>query len=242
LGRADVDGGATAATAAATASSGAARAAAAAGAGGARQVVVAVAPDGDAEVVAVAVRGGGQGAAGAADVCVPAVLQALATAEVDGDNPVAGAADREVHIEPVRPRLAGADVDGAATAATATAAATAAAATTAATAAGADRDVGVTAALETLGGHDLVVMVTQVHTSVRPRGEVVADGDGAAGPPLLPDAPVLLEGRGADDGGGVGTGRLVDVVRTTVGSDRAPERPGRPERAPVVDDVVLHQR
>src|SRR5690606_28978619 len=126
--------------------------------------------------------------------------------------------------------------------ATATAAATAAAATTAATAAGADRDVGVTAALETLGGHDLVVMVTQVHTSVRPRGEVVADGDGAAGPPLLPDAPVLLEGRGAGDGGGVGRGRLVAVGGSTGGSARAPGRPGRPERAPGVDAVVLRQR
>src|SRR5690606_15899300 len=78
--------------------------------------------------------------------------------------------------------------------------------------------------------------------SVGPRVEVVADGDGAARAPRLPDAPVLLERGGADDGRGVDPRRLVDVIRTTVTGDRAPERPGGPEGAPVVDDVVLHER
>src|SRR5690606_33283617 len=65
------------------------------------------------------------GAAAAAQRGVPGVLDALGALELDGDDPVVRPADREVHVEPVRPSLAGADVDGATTA-TATAAATAA--------------------------------------------------------------------------------------------------------------------
>src|SRR5690606_765896 len=119
-----------AAAAAATAATATAAATASCLAGRGRHVVVAVAPDRDAEVVPVAVRPGGHGAAAGREGGVPAVLQALAAVELDGDDPVVGAGDREVHVEPVRPRLPRAHADAAAAvAAAATAAATAASAT-----------------------------------------------------------------------------------------------------------------
>src|SRR5690606_15152263 len=115
---------AAAAAAAATAATAATAASCLAGRG--RHVVVAVAPDRDAEVVPVAVWPGGHGAAAGREGGVPAVLQALAAVELDGDDPVVGAGDREVHVEPVRPRLPRAHTDAAAAVA---AAATAASAT-----------------------------------------------------------------------------------------------------------------
>src|SRR5262245_14832043 len=83
-----------------------------------RQAVVAVAPDGDAEAVAAAVGPGGQRLAGAGHGGLPAVLQGLAAVESDGGRAGAGAAYREVHVEPVAPGLAGADADRAAATAT----------------------------------------------------------------------------------------------------------------------------
>src|SRR5436190_918111 len=76
----------------------------------------------------------------------------------------------------------------------AAAAARAAAATAAATAAAFTHgDVGAATALITLGGHDLVVVRSQVHAVARPAIEVVTGGDGSAGPLRLSHAPVLIE-------------------------------------------------
>src|SRR5690606_5274192 len=78
----------------------------------------------------------------------------------------------------------------------------------------ADGDVGAAAALVALGRQDLVVVGAEVQAGPGQGVEVVADGDGAAGPLLLPHAPELLEGPGALDGGRVVPPGLVDVVRT----------------------------
>src|SRR5690606_14025547 len=106
----------------------------------------------------------------------------------------------------------------------------------------ADGDGGATAALVALGRQDLVVVAAQVQAGPGPRVEVVADGDGAAGPLLLAHAPELLERPGALDGGRVVPPGLVDVVRAAVGGDCALVGAGGPVGAPALDDVVLDQR
>src|SRR5690606_2948312 len=188
-------------------------------AGDRRPGPVAVVLDGDAPVVAVAVGRGGQhlGARpGGADV--PGGDDLRGGRDVHRHGPVVRAGHRDVEVVAVAPLLPGGQRRGAAV----VAAATAATATAAASAAGAaDRDVGAAAALVTLGRHDLVVVVAEVHPVPGPRVEVVAGGDGAAGPPLLPDAPELREGRGALDGRLVVPHRPVDVVGAAVAGDRA---------------------
>src|SRR5690606_34247527 len=108
----------------------------------------------------------------------------------------------------------------------------------------ADRDVRASAALVALGGHDHVVLeLAEIHPCARPGVEVVPGGDGAGADHLrLADAPVLVEGARALDGGGVVPRRLVDVVRAAVAVHGAAVLAGGPVAAPVVDDVVLHQR
>ena len=94
-----------------------------------------------------------------------------------------------------------------------------------------------TAALVALGRHDLVVEGSQVlytvmsvskcspiggcrvfavtyHSNLRPGGNVVREGDGAAGALGRADAQVLVEGLGALDGRGVAADDLVDVCQT----------------------------
>src|SRR5690606_3008900 len=139
----------------------------------------------DAEGVPVAVRRRRQGAAGAGDRGVPAVLQTLPAACGDPHAPVVRSADGEVDVEPVVPRLAAADVHGAG------AVAVAVVLGRGAVAAGAERDVRAAAALVPLRGHDLVVVVAEVHAVGRPGVEVVARRDGATGALLLAHAPVL---------------------------------------------------
>ncbi|CAM5234658.1 hypothetical protein SFUMM280S_08242 [Streptomyces fumanus] len=71
---------------------------------------------------------------------------------------------------------------------------------------------------------------------------MVAGGDGPTRPLRLPHAPVLVEGLGPLHRRRVVPRRLVNVVRTAVTGDRPHQRPRRPERVPVVHDVVLDQR
>src|SRR5690606_24320200 len=112
-----------------------------------------------------------------------------------------------------------------------------------AVAAGAERDVRAAAALVPLRGHDLVVVVAEVHAVGRPGVEVVARRDGATGALLLAHAPVLRERRAvALDRRGVVAHRPVDVVGAAVGGDGALVVARGPVGAPVVDHVVLDQR
>src|SRR5690606_29747106 len=164
----------------------------------------------------------------------------LAVVERQRDDPVVGARDIDIQVEPVVPLLALAQGRRAATARVT--GVTGVTGVARVTTGGVHRDVGASAALVALGSHDHVVVAAQVHTDAGPRVEVVADGDGPARPPRLPDAPVLVEGPGALDGGGVVPRRLVDVVGATVRSDRAHVRTRGPVGAPVLHDVVLDER
>ena len=82
-------------------------------------------------------------------------------------------------------------------------------------------NVGAPAALVTLGGDDLVVVLAEVHAVLGPGVEVVLHVDGAADALGGADGPVLLEGPGAVDRGLVGAGRDVDVVGAAVGLEAA---------------------
>src|SRR5688572_26845062 len=107
------------------------------------------------------------------------------------------------------------------------------------------RDVRRPAAVESLGGHDLVRPGrAQGHSLARPRVDVVAERDVAVharGALRLARAEVLPESLGALDGGLVDLLVLVDVVRAAVAADRAHVRSGRPVGAPAIDDVVLDE-
>lgn len=100
-------------------------------------------------------------------------------------------------------------------------------------------------ALVPLRRDDHVVERAERHPGALPRVEEVARGDGPAGPLALADGPVLLEGGGPLDGGGVGARRLVQVVGAAVGGDAAlglgARRGARVVGAEVLEDVVLDQ-
>src|SRR5690606_24663995 len=204
---------------------------------------VAVVHDRHAPVVAVAVRPGNQGlGVRVAGVDVPGGDDPRRPRNVHGHGPVVGAADVDVEVVAVVPLLARGQRRRAATATRGVAATGGVAPTGVATAAGAQRHVGGSAALVALSRHDHVVVGSEVHTVAGPRVEVVPRGDGTAGPLGLADAPVLVEGPGAFDGGRVVPRGLVDVVGTTVGGHRAHVGTGGPVGAPAFDDVVLHER
>jgi hypothetical protein len=63
------------------------------------------------------------------------------------------------------------------------------------------------------------VLAAHSHAGISPSGEVSLDVDRSTNALLLPDRPVLLEGRRAVDGGLVGTGGLKDVVSATINGD-----------------------
>jgi len=74
---------------------------------------------------------------------------------------------------------------------------------------------------------------------------VGGSGDGSANPLRLAYTPVLLEGRGALNGGFIGAGGLVDVIRAAIGGHCALVRSATArwhEGAVVVDDVELDER
>jgi hypothetical protein len=100
------------------------------------------------------------------------------------------------------------------------------------------------AAEVTLGGDDLVVVGAELHASLFPGVEVSADIDAALGAVLLADGPVLLEGLGAVDGGGVGAGALEDLVGAAVNIDGslALSAAGGVVGAEGLDDVILDER
>lgn len=100
------------------------------------------------------------------------------------------------------------------------------------------------AAEVTLGSDDLVVVGTELHAGLRPGIEVGADIDAALGAVLLADGPVLLEGLGAVNRGGVGAGGLEDLVGAAVNIDGslALSAAGGVVGAEGLDDVVLDER
>src|SRR5262249_42728053 len=99
------------------------------------------------------------------------------------------------------------------------------------------------AAAPGFGRHDLVVHRAQVHPVAGPGVDEVGERDGPAAPRRGPYRQVLVEGRGALDGGLVDLLVLGDVVRAAVAGDLAHEGTGPVGRAhPVLDDVVLDQR
>src|SRR6185436_4891094 len=106
-------------------------------------------------------------------------------------------------------------------------------------------DVGAAITLESLGGHDLVVMLAEIHADTGPATEVVGDGDRSTHSLGLPHAPVLVEvAIRARDAGRVGAMCAIHVVGAAIAGHRAHERAAVarwPERAPAVDDVVLDQ-
>lgn len=108
----------------------------------------------------------------------------------------------------------------------------------------ANGDVGGPAAEVSLRGNNLVIVRAQFQSSGGPRVEVVCGRDGSTGALGLADGPVLVEGRGTDDGRRVYALGLVDVVCSSVGGDGALPRGtgGRVISAEVFDDVVLDER
>ena len=93
------------------------------------------------------------------------------------------------------------------------------------------------------------MLATQVHPEPLPSIEVALDVDGPADRPArrllrVPDAPELLEGLRAVDGGRVVAPGGEDVVRGAVAGDGAlvAGRGGRVVGAVGLDDVVLDER
>lgn len=84
-----------------------------------------------------------------------------------------------------------------------------------------DINVRLAAALVTLSGDNLVVVLAKLHAGVSPGVEVVLHVDAATDTLLSADRPVLVEGPGTVNGGLVVTGGLVEVVSATVGVDSA---------------------
>ena len=107
------------------------------------------------------------------------------------------------------------------------------------------RQVGLPAALISLGCHDLVDMASEIPALAPPRVDVVGEGDGLVAPGRSlrgPDTPVLIEGPSAVDGRCVDSLGPIQVVRATITADGADRRSsGRPPAAPAVDDVVLDE-
>jgi hypothetical protein len=90
---------------------------------------------------------------------------------------------------------------------------------------------------ERLDGHDLIIQIVRIESRAAPEAEMVGHGDGATGALLLAHGEVLLESRGARDGGLVVAGVGADLVGAAVGSQGA-ETLGL--AAGVVVAVVLH--
>lgn len=105
-------------------------------------------------------------------------------------------------------------------------------------------DAGGPAAVVSLRGDDHIVVRTEVQSDAGPGVEVVCGGDGSADAVGCADGPVLLEGRGADDGGFVGACGHVDVVCASVAGDGPLLlRAGRGIVGPEgFDDVILNER
>lgn len=97
-------------------------------------------------------------------------------------------------------------------------------------------------AVPALDGDNLEVQLAEVQADVRPGGEVVLDGDGAAGATATADRDVLVESGGALDGRLVDALILPDFVRAAVASERALLRARLREAGRVLNHVILHQR
>jgi hypothetical protein len=107
-----------------------------------------------------------------------------------------------------------------------------------------DGDGSTSGAEVTLGSHNLVVVLTELHALAGPRIEVGLHVDASAGALVLANRPVLLKGRGAVNGRLVGAGALRNLVRGAVGGDGALvlRLRRRVVRAEVLDNVVLDER
>lgn len=86
---------------------------------------------------------------------------------------------------------------------------------------GLNSDRGLASAVIGLGGHDLVVMVSQRHTGRLPSTEDYAHIDGATGPLRLADGPVLLECSSPVDGRLLDASAFMERVGATGMLDRA---------------------
>lgn len=86
-------------------------------------------------------------------------------------------------------------------------------------------------------------MGTQLQTNVGPGIEVVLSSDGATNTAALADRPVLVEGRGALNGGSVFTSSLVDLVGAAIALDGAElgSAGGGIVVAVLVNDVVFDE-
>jgi hypothetical protein len=95
----------------------------------------------------------------------------------------------------------------------------------------------------TLGGDDLVVVLTELHALGSPGVEVGLHVDGAGAALVLADGPVLVEGLGAVDGGLVDTLGLRNLVGRAVCGDGALDagRRGWVVGTKVLNDVVLNE-
>jgi hypothetical protein len=95
-----------------------------------------------------------------------------------------------------------------------------------------------------LGGHNLVVVLTELHALAGPRIKVRLQVDRTAGALVLANRPVLLKGRGAVNGWLVGTSALGNLVRGAVRGDGTLvlRLRGRVVGTEVLNDVVLDER
>ena len=106
----------------------------------------------------------------------------------------------------------------------------------------AEGELAVAAAAPALDGDNLVVEGAEVEAGLGPCGEVIRDGDGAAGAGALPDGDVLVEGGGALDGGLVDLLVLPDRVGGAIAREGALLRALLWIADRVLHDVVLDQR
>jgi hypothetical protein len=105
-------------------------------------------------------------------------------------------------------------------------------------------NLGAATTLVTLGGNNLVVVLTKVHAVAGPSVKVVLHGDAATDALSRAYRPVLLEGPCAVDGRLVDTGRHRDIVCTTIGLDAALtlRTTAGVVGAVRLDDIVFHKR
>jgi len=105
-------------------------------------------------------------------------------------------------------------------------------------------DGSTSAGLVTLGGHNLVVVATQVQAQLLPSIEVVGGSNSSGGSLAGTHGPVLLEGRSTKDRRLVGAGGLEDVIGGAVAGDTADLLGGARGviGAEVFDNVVFDER
>lgn len=107
-----------------------------------------------------------------------------------------------------------------------------------------DSDTGLAAGEVALDGDDLVVVLSELHAHLGPGIEVRLGVDNTGGALVLADGPVLGEGVGTEDAGGVDTSSSSDLVVAAIDVDVALNLGlgRRVVRAERLNDVVLNER